>query len=71
MAGTDLFSASDWLASLMTSYYVTPGTCSNAAPDDKSATPANHSEAAAVGPSSDKFKPRKFAKTEYVMRSMV
>ncbi|MPC91221.1 hypothetical protein E2C01_086242 [Portunus trituberculatus] len=35
---------------------------------DKGREPANHREAAAFGPSPGKFKPRKFAKTDVVVR---
>ncbi|MPC64355.1 hypothetical protein E2C01_058469 [Portunus trituberculatus] len=34
---------------------------------DRGGEPANHSEAAAFGPSPGKFKPRKFAKTDVVV----
>ncbi|MPC29818.1 hypothetical protein E2C01_023069 [Portunus trituberculatus] len=35
---------------------------------DRGGEPANHSEAAVFGPSPGKFKPRKFAKTDVVLR---
>ncbi|MPC96769.1 hypothetical protein E2C01_092046 [Portunus trituberculatus] len=35
---------------------------------ERGGEPANHSEAAAFGPSPGKFKPRKFAKTDVVVR---
>ncbi|MPC66198.1 hypothetical protein E2C01_060344 [Portunus trituberculatus] len=35
---------------------------------DRGGEPANHSEAAAFGPSPGKFKPRKFAKTDGVLK---
>ncbi|MPC86487.1 hypothetical protein E2C01_081317 [Portunus trituberculatus] len=35
---------------------------------DRDMEPANHSEATAFGPSPGKFKPRKFAKTDVVVR---
>ncbi|MPC76306.1 hypothetical protein E2C01_070716 [Portunus trituberculatus] len=35
---------------------------------DRGREPASHSEAAAFGPSPGKFKPRKFAKTDVVVR---
>ncbi|MPD00063.1 hypothetical protein E2C01_095511 [Portunus trituberculatus] len=35
---------------------------------DRGGEPANHSEAAAFGPSPGKFKPRKFAKTDVVVQ---
>ncbi|MPC90044.1 hypothetical protein E2C01_085011 [Portunus trituberculatus] len=35
---------------------------------DRGGEPANHSEAAGFGPSHGKFKPRKFAKTDVVVR---
>ncbi|MPC94778.1 hypothetical protein E2C01_089962 [Portunus trituberculatus] len=45
------------------------GSSSRSAALETGGEPDNHSEAAAFGPSPGKFKPKKFAKTDVVVRS--